>query len=157
MSRGALTHHFTSKTALIVETADWIMDASLRWMTTRESRPEQSVEINLELLWQRVMNTDQMRALLEILVAIRTDKELEGQIRDSLLEWNNTINEYALIHLKSTEGDDARFLRLWTIARIFFRGLLTHDAFVSDQTDSAEIVREFIQLLAPHLEQRKQP
>ena len=156
LSRGALTHHFTSKTALMVATSDWIMQASIRWLAGRENRPEQTIERHLERLWRQVMNTDAMRALHEILVAIRTDKELADQIHDSLLDWNDTINENALLHLKTTDGDNAKFIRLWTIARIFYRGLLTHDSFVRSEAETAEIVQEFIYLLTPHLQRRSE-
>jgi len=154
LSRGALTHHFTTKTALIVAATDWIMQASIRWLATREGMLQQTVERDLERLWQREMNTDAMRALHEILVAIRTDEALERQIKEFLLDWNDTINENASVYFKATEGDDAKFIRLWTIARIFYRGLLTHAAFVRTEEELADIVNEFTRLLSPHLQHR---
>lgn len=118
------------------------------------SERENTIDEELYSLWNRIVNSERMRALMEILFASRTDAVLKNRIKDNLVEWNDSFTEYARVNFASIDGDDDRFERIWTIARIFFRGLITHDAFVENEGDHRELVDEFINLIAPLLKQR---
>jgi len=83
-SRGALTHHFPSKEDLIVETTNRILrpvaNLPKKPAPNKGQSPEEYelsvIKTELRRVWQQVANTAEARALLEILVAFRTDAKL---------------------------------------------------------------------------------
>ncbi len=161
-SRGALTHHFPSKEDLIVETTNRI----LRPVANLPKKPAPSkgqsteeyellvIKTELRRVWQQVVNTAEARALLEILVAFRTDAKLKERIKPSLVHWNARMQQSILLNYTVSGGDDARLDRIWQIVRVFYRGLITHDAFVEDPGALDEIVEEFVSMLAPMIQRR---
>ena len=159
VSRGALTHHFPSKEALIVETAGRLLtkimdpdDARRRHRGEKEADPQAQVANDLMRQWKRIVNTPAGRAWLEILTASRTDKALRAQIGNKLRDWNDLMNDQvARSYLPTDADDDVR--TLWTIYRIFMRGMLTHQSFAPED-DHLEVINRFIDLLAPHMQRR---
>lgn len=159
VSRGALTHHFPSKEALIVETAGRLLtkimdpdDARRRNRGETETDPQALVMKDLMRLWKRIVNTPAGRAWLEILTASRTDSALRAQIGDKLRDWNNLMNDQvSQAYVPTDAGDDVR--TLWTICRIFMRGMLTHQS-VAPEDDELELMNRFIDLIAPHMQRR---
>ncbi len=164
VSRGLLTHHFPSKERLMVEATSWIIRTAVNLPIP--SRPDgdgsdpenldepEWVRRELYFLWDRVVNTEQTRALVEILMASRTNAVLNDRIRDVLVDANERVSKGAMVRFASVDDNDERFVRLWTIARVFFRGLITHDAFVQGKSHHRELVDEFIGLIAPLLKRR---
>jgi len=161
ISRGALTHHFPSKEALIVETAERllsrIMDpkTTLRGRQKRNEGTEAEVAADLLYLWQRVVNTAEGRAWLEILNASRTDRALRQQIGDRLQQWNTMMNDQVGRQYRPT-GTDDDVRTLWTICRIFMRGMLTHQSSAPED-DNLAVMNRFIDLLAPHMRRHTDP
>ncbi len=162
-SRGALTHHFPTKEDLIVETTNRILrpTASLPKRadqdTGRASKDHELSLIKAELrrVWEQVANTAEARALLEILIAFRTDKKLKQRIKPELVRWNLLMQSSIVQNYKLTGGgEDERLARIWQIARVFYRGLITHDAFVENSEELDEIVNEFVDMLAPMMQYR---
>lgn len=163
VSRGAMTHHFPSKEELMVEATKWILRAavdlpvrSARNADKSKSAGDEAEWVSREIynLWDQVINTEQMRALIELLVASRVDEALNKQIKGELIRANETMNRAALRYFASVDGDDERFARIWTIARVFFRGLITHYPFVRDESELHELILEFIDMIAPLLKRR---
>jgi len=162
ISRGALTHHFPSKEDLIVETTNKILRPTINPPRkpppndgqTLEEYEMSVIKNDLFRLWQQVVNTAEGRALLEILVAFRTDKKLRDRVKPDLLLWNDRMQQSILLNYKLSDGDDSRFERVWQVARVFFRGLLTHNAFLEDPKELGKIVEEFVNMLAPMMLRR---
>ncbi len=161
-SRGALTHHFPSKEDLIVETTNRILRPAANLPRkpapnkglSREEYELSVIKTELRRVWEQVVNTAEARALLEILVAFRTDAKLRERIKPSLVRWNARMQQSILQNYTVPGGDDARLDRVWQIVRVFYRGLITHDAFVKDPGALDEIVDEFVNMLAPLIQRR---
>jgi len=64
------------------------------------------------------------------------------------------MQQSILLNYMSPDGDDARLDRIWQIARVFYRGLITHDAFVENPGALDEIMEEFVNMLAPMMQRR---
>jgi len=162
VSRGALTHHFPSKEDLIVETTNKIlrpMVKSPRKPTPNEDQATEECELSavkaeLRTLWEQIVNTAEARALLEILIAFRTDARLRKRIKSDLVRWNAHMQQSILLNYTLSDGDDGRLDRVWQVARIFYRGLITHDAFVEDPAELNEVMEEFVNMLAPMMRRR---
>lgn len=161
-SRGALTHHFPSKEDLIVETTNKILHpmANLQLKPVhKEGRSPKQDELSLikaefRWVWEQLANTAEARALLEILIAFRTDKKLRKRIKPDLMRWNERMQKAILLNYTSADGNDEQLDRIWQVARVFYRGLITHDAFVEDSSALNEIMEEFVNMLAPMMQRR---
>ena len=101
VSNGALLHHFPSK--------EHLMTAAARHLLARTfERPKRRLPDNptdrdviatdLKTNWSYYINTPQYRALLEILIALRTDKTLRQQIAPTL----HAYHEEAVRHISAT-------------------------------------------------------
>jgi len=163
VSRGALTHHFPSKEDLIVETTNKILRPAANLPKkpapnnglSAEQYELSIVKTELRRVWEQVANTQEARALLEILIAFRTDAKLKARIKPDLVQWNMRMQRSILENYTSADGDDKRLDRIWQIARVFYRGLITHDAFVEDKAALDDMVDEFVNMLAPLMQFRR--
>ncbi len=163
VSRGALTHHFPTKEDLIVETTNRILRPVAR--QPKEPMPNEGqsseeyelsvIKAELRRVWEQVANTAEARALLEILVAFRTDTKLRKRIKPDLLRWNARMQQSILLGYTSADGDDGRLDRIWQIVRVFYRGLITHDAFIENPGALSDIMEEFVTMLAPMMRRRQ--
>ncbi|MGR3761773.1 TetR/AcrR family transcriptional regulator [Roseobacteraceae bacterium NS-SX3] len=155
VSRGALTHHFPSKEEMMVKTLEHLLDPvrgpSEPSGDARLLRPEgRAADLPRELhrLWARVINTREGRALMEILVASRTDSALRTRITPSLWAYNDDFNRN-IANLYSAPGEDLALL--WSICRSFMRGLHTQAPYERDPEIISKMVELFGRIMAPHL------
>jgi len=154
VSNGALLHHFPSKEHLMTATAEYLLSRT-------HSRPERKasadagdsdlVASDLLTNWTYFINTPQYRALLEILIASRTDKKLHAQIEDTLHAYHARSVEYMMATYESAVGreEDAELLP-W-MSNIFFRGLLIQDQYSADPEQQRLMVERWIEIVAPLL------
>ncbi len=164
VSRGALTHHFPSKQALVAETANRLLRRALRALDNR--RPPAAIRrdndngddddvavIEAYLLdtWKRVVNTKEGRALVEILMATRTDSELHRQLADYLIEWDRRISESIATQFVSTTGDEDDVKIVWSICRTFLRGLIIQQRYTGDPATLDVFMKRFAQMVSPHI------
>jgi AcrR family transcriptional regulator len=151
VSRGALTHHFPTKQALMAETATRLLSNAMRPL--RQSGP-QPIAALLTASWQTIVNTAEGRAFLEILVACRTDADLHEVLSADLARWDASVaaDMNAAYQGSRPEADDAALL--WSIARAFIRGLLIHERFVDDKAMLTRMMARFADMLAAHLKPR---
>ena len=90
VSRGALTHHFPTKQALVAETAMRLLQAALRPIKMRKRDGETPpTETLIRDSWNRIVNTAEGRAFQEIIIACRTDRALYDVLADDLYTWNS--------------------------------------------------------------------
>ena len=153
VSRGALTHHFPTKQALVAETCMRMLHAAMRPMHSARGDGERPVPAEKLLIdsWNHIVNTAEGRAFVEIIVACRTDRELRRVLADDLHAWEaDSAATISALYRGSDPADDDAAL-LWSISRTFFRGLLTHERFVSDPAYLARMMDRFAGIMNAHL------
>ena len=166
MSRGALTHHFASKTLLIEATVDHLFEGAVggaaklhasvkaRLSTKgREADWPAFFKAYCHASWSRILETMEGRALIEILVATRTDGELRDLLEPRLQRWDAAISD-GVAQIFVSERGDADLRLVWGICRTFFRGLMLHERFLEDRGQLPEFVERFAEMVAPHLQPR---
>jgi AcrR family transcriptional regulator len=162
VSRGALTHHFPSKEEMMVKTLEHLL-APVRGTSVpddqeanllRSSKAGTSLPGQLHALWSRVINTREGRALMEILVAARTDQVLNSRITPSLWSYNDEFNRNIANLYQATEGHEDELTLLWSICRSFMRGLHTQAPFERDPKIITKMVELFGRIMAPHMSAR---
>jgi AcrR family transcriptional regulator len=162
VSRGALTHHFPSKEEMMVKTLEHLL-APVRGASEpndqeanllRPSDAGSRLQDQLHALWSRVINTREGRALMEILVAARTDQVLNSRITPSLWSYNDEFNRNIANLYQAAEGHEDELTLLWSICRSFMRGLHSQAPFERDPKIITKMVALFGRIMAPHLSAR---
>lgn len=153
-SKGALQHHFPCKEDLMVATADRLLERPVTKKLKSEERPK-TVEAALLLNWNKYTNTEAYRALLEILIATRTDQKLQDRISDKLKAWNKIMDQQSVEVFQSRSGDDEDVAILLTMSRSLMRGLVIQDTYSTDPEENLKYVHRWIDLVAPLLELKK--
>lgn len=168
VSRGAMTHHFRNKEDLMVETAERLLDpvranpnpltqAAHRSALRINAGKGDGVEADLVRLWSKVVNTQEGRALLEILVAARTDLNLQQKLAPGLKKYDTEISHNILGLYKSTSRGDDDVATLWTICRTFLRGLHLQRRFDDNPKKIRQVIERFGEIMAPHMTARRDP
>jgi AcrR family transcriptional regulator len=155
VSRGALTHHFPTKQALVAETAMRLLQVALGPVKLRrQGNSGAGAKPTDKLLmesWTKVANTPEGRAFVEIIVACRTDRQLYDVLADDLHDWNDQSSASLMeLYRGSDEAEDDAAL-LWSICRTFIRGLVIHERFVSDPDYLARMMDRFAGIMSAHL------
>ena len=162
VSRGALTHHFPSKEEMMVKTLEHLL-APVRGPSRpddqeanllRPSEGSDSLQDQLHALWSRVINTREGRALMEILVAARTDSALSDRITPSLYAYNDEFNRNIANLYQAAKGHEDELALLWSICRSFMRGLHTQAPYERDPKIITKMVELFGRIMAPHMSAR---
>ncbi|MBG52986.1 MAG: hypothetical protein CML99_11325 [Rhodobiaceae bacterium] len=158
VSNGALLHHFPSKEHLMTATAEFLLGRT-RSRRTRvpaldDGDDTDRVANDLLTNWTVFINTPSYRALLEILIAARTDEKLHAQIEDTLHAYHAQSVNMMMETYESATGraEDAELLP-W-MSNIFFRGLLIQDQYSADPERQQRMVERWIELVAPLLRLR---
>ena len=92
------------------------------------------------------MNTPPYLALLEILIAARTDNALKERIKSTLSEWNKTFENQAIENYQAKKvGEDVS--QLMKMTRNFLRGLVLQKHYepVLDETPQLERWANFLE------------
>ncbi|MFV0514763.1 MAG: TetR/AcrR family transcriptional regulator [Jhaorihella sp.] len=159
VSRGALMHQFATKEDMIVETLTRVLAATrhgqgLAGAERGADAPAAPIERDLLSLWSHLVDRPEGRAMVEILVAGRTDARLRAKIEPLLRTYEAEIGQDVLEIYEATGGDDEDVIRIWTICRIFMRSLHLQERFNPDPEAARAMVRRFAELVAPHLRRR---
>ncbi|TMV10063.1 TetR/AcrR family transcriptional regulator [Ruegeria sediminis] len=154
VSRGAITHHFPTKQALVAATAMELLANALGPVERRPGPPDGNPAPVYDLImtaWDRVVNSPGGRAMVEILVACRTDPDLYDLLKHRLHDWDRQSRaSIARSYVgNGPDPDDAELL--WSMARNFLRGLVLHDKFVSDPAYLARMVDRFARMMETQL------
>lgn len=156
VSRGAIMHHFADRTEIVVSTAAHLLKQSLRPFEngSGQETPE-SVRVFLQDIWDNVVSTSGGRAMLEILMACRTDGHLQTALAPKLQEWDRTSLAATSKLFSGTmfEADDVELL--WSIVRTFLRGLILHEQYVRSPDYIERMLDRFADLLEPRLSIRQ--
>jgi len=162
VSRGALTHHFPSKEEMMVRTLEHLLapvrgpqKAGEASHLLRKGAHGDDLTGELHRLWARVINTREGRAVMEILVASRTDPPLRKRITPSLWDYNDTFNRNIANLYSAPSGEDLALL--WSICRSFMRGLHSQAPYEQDPEIITKMVDLFGRIMTPHLAARADP
>lgn len=148
-SKGALQHHFSTKEDLIAATLDRLLERPFHALNQKTKI--HSVEEGLLIAWKKYINTAPYRALMEILNAARTDKQLQLRISSNLLDWGKKLDQQSVDQYQSVSGDDEEVIMLLNMTRSFFRGLLIQERYGGDSARREQYVAKWIELIAPLL------
>lgn len=163
VSRGALTHHFPNKEEIMVQTLEHLL-APVRGPATpddeeatllRPSGATVNLQKQLHDLWRRVINTREGRALMEILLAARTDEALSARITPSLWIYNDDFNRNIAHLYQASKGHEDELSLLWSICRSFMRGLHSQTPYERDPEIITKMVDLFGRIMTPHLSARR--
>ena len=154
VSKGALQHHYPSKEALMASTASYLLKRPLRLadLSSRETS-KQSIRNRLLAIWDSLTNTRAYLALLEILIAARTDKLLHARIADGLQASIKEIDAHFLPHygdLEPQEREDQ--LLLMTANRCLMRGLLIEEQYGLSKARQRQVLERWLDLVVPEFE-----
>jgi AcrR family transcriptional regulator len=150
VSKGALQHHFPNKEDLMASTASYLL---ARPIEHSDRGTATDLRSRLRGFWDRMTNTRAYLALLEILIAARTDKVLQARISAGLTTSIKEIDELflpAFGELDEQDQDDV--LLLMTANRCLMRGLLVENQYGISEARQREVLERWFDLLAPELE-----
>lgn len=150
VSKGALQHHFPSKEDLMASTASYLLARPVEYADRDRTS---NVRDRLLAFWDRMTNTAAYLALLEILIAARTDQILQARIADGLKTSIQEIDEHFLPgygELEEKDQDD--LLLLMTANRCLMRGLLIETQYGIEPGRQRQVLERWFDLLAPELE-----
>jgi AcrR family transcriptional regulator len=160
VSKGALQHHFPSKEDLMANTAAYLLarplkHAELKQADQVDSNGHASIRTRLLDIWDQLTNTSAYLALLEILIASRTDKVLHKRIAAELKASIREIDEHFLPfygELARTDRED--LMLLMTANRCLMRGLLIEEQYGLSNARQRQVLERWLDLVAPELEQK---
>lgn len=148
ISTGALQHHFPNKQALVVAVAEYLLSRSVKWFARAKAEPQSGDFAEMiRRSWREQFTTDEYGALLEILVAARTDKALRAKIAPALDRWRAAI-EQELTELLPDAHDAAYLESVLTISRCMMTGLLVHDGLLRDERRMLSVIDEWVAIVA---------
>jgi len=156
VSKGALQHHFPTKQDLMTATADRILSNATFAPILEGRKPDVSRSVRDEIyqIWQKFVNTDEYRALLEILIAIRTDLELQSRLSPHLKEWEKKRLYAAVSQYQAVNGDDEEVKILMTMTTSLMRGLIVQGQYNEDPSFSRKVVEYWLDIISSKLSPR---
>lgn len=156
VSKGALQHHFPAKEDMMAATAEWLLGNArfIHLHNTRGPRAERSTERELLRTWEKGANTAEFRALLEILVKMRTDGQLRSRLGPLLRDWQEQIVQLTRAGYEATSGDDDDVAILMAMNVCMIRGLVIQQQYSDDRAFIERIMRRWIGLVSPLLKPR---
>lgn len=151
---GALQHHFPTKEDLIVAAADHLlqgsMDRTRRYAAARRDAA-QALPDFFRSMWKSLMNTDQYRALLEILIAARTDRRLHARVTPTLHQWNRAIDAVVVEIFESVGRGNEDVETIMLMTRSLMRGLVLQEGYGDPAGAADRAVERWIEMVAPLL------
>jgi AcrR family transcriptional regulator len=135
VSRGALTHQFPSRNALIIAAFHYlIFSGEENWLLYIEKNERRLTPDEVtDFLWDRLFQSDNYIASLEIMLASRNDDELGNGVRDIMVRWaasrDKAIAKLLGVSLERPETDEFIQLSLCVL-----RGIALHSSFSSNST-----------------------
>jgi len=156
VSKGALQHHFPTKEDLMTATAERILQNATFMPEVVRRNPNKTRDVAREIMntWRKLVDTDEYRALLEILVAIRTDEALQMRLSPILKRWNKQRMDESIEMYAALDGSDKRVAQLMTLNTCMMRGLVIQDQYNEDPEENLRLMKIWVEILSPLLEPR---
>ncbi|KAB1115075.1 TetR/AcrR family transcriptional regulator [Neorhizobium galegae] len=139
VSRGALTHQFPSRNALIIAAFQYLISSwEEDWhLVIEKDRRKLTPDEVTEFLWQKLFQAGNYIASLEIMLASRNDDELGKGIREIMTRWaasrDKAIATLLGVSLDRPETDEFIQLSLCVL-----RGIALHSSFSSNSNQELQ-------------------
>lgn len=155
LSRGALMHHFSSKSELIAATVRYIFllkEAEYKEKFSQLPKDQRNLENAVNLLWQ-IMDGEAFKALNELLLAARTDQEVAVVIEPLFKDLLNTLTKifYELFPQVAT-GSFGESIPAFAFATIQGALVLREMGLRDTAEDVVEILKLLAKFVVPNLE-----
>lgn len=157
VSRGALTHHFGSRNALVAAAFGHLLGG---WRDDREAyvarlAPGETVSLSdqTEYLWQNVFGCPQYVAALELMLAARMDDDLGRELRAVLAQWRD-IRDPLLLKALGADGDDPEAVQMIHLNSCMLRGIAVHMSFDDNEHEREMLLsawRRFLEMNSDQL------
>jgi hypothetical protein len=153
VSKGALQHHYPTKEDLMASTVMWLLPNASLERTQKVVRSKSGRMSSRELMyqWQKIVNTDEYRALLEILINMRTHKRLKARVGPKLKAWHENNSLIASSSYRSASGNEEDVEILLYLHGCVIRGLLIFEDYSDDQELVSKIIQRWIGMISPLL------
>lgn len=152
VSRGALHHHFASRTELLSGLIDYILQQRLQTFLSEyiakleKSEPAAFIDVAATAHWESLLS-DEYTAYLELAMAARTDKELADLLipatsnfdRDWMLEMNRALPQW--------DGKSEAIQLANDFANALHVGLLINRPFVEQKERRQAVRRKLVEVL----------
>ena len=154
VSRGAMLHHFPSKTELIQAAVEYLHDKLLEDYTERVKNISPKLKgskfrrAGLEAYWQHLTG-DLFTAYHELCVAGRTDDELKDILEKSTEKFDQHVYESNTELFKEWQGTGDRFLLAMDLTKFMMEGMAVGQLVANRD----ERVNRLIDYLADRLEE----
>ncbi len=149
ISLGALQHHFPAKLDLVIATAEYLLNRSVKWFArakTELKRGKSRFGQVIRRSWREQFQTEEYGALLEILVAARTDEKLRARLAPALKNWRDAIDA-ELAGLLPDDIGRYELEAILTISRCMMTGLLVHDGLLDDDLRMSSVIGVWLDIV----------
>lgn len=149
ISQGALLHHYPAKEDLVAATASFLLERSVKWFArAKESlvRHKGGFAEVIRKSWREQFQSDDYAALLEILVAARTDEGLRARLDPALRDWRRQV-DIELAELLPGDLKRKQLEAVLTISRCLMTGLVVHDSLLGDRARMEGVIDSWLALL----------
>jgi len=149
VSLGALQHHFPSKDDLVEATAEYLLTRSVKWFQRAKlniDKDKDAFGAMIRRSWREQFTTEEYGALLEILMAARTNDALRKRIAPKLDDWRKTIELELRDLLPANNADAGRLEAILTIGRCMMTGLLVHDGLLGDEERMRNVIDAWVHI-----------
>lgn len=149
ISPGALLHHFPTKEDLVAATASYLLDRSVKWFARAKEGLVRSSGGYAEVIrksWREQFQSDDYAALLEILVAARTEEGLRERVDPALRDWRRKVDA-ELSDLLPGDLKRKQLEAILTISRCLMTGLVVHDSLLGDRARIDGVIAAWLDLL----------
>ena len=143
VSRGAQTHHFPSKLALMVAAADHLFNefAGEVAVIARAARDgEITLEQLIDELWQRFFSGRFMYASLELIVASRSDSELRDGLVPLIRKLHASLDETWIRFFSERDVSKGRPDVFLNLTLCLFRGMVVQTVLRDDPPYYEELI-----------------
>lgn len=149
VSQGALLHHFPAKEDLVAATAAFLLDRSVKWFARAKKslvgNPQGFAEV-IRKSWREQFQSGDYAALLEILIAARTEPSLKDRVEPALRDWRKKVDA-ELSELLPGDIRRKQLEAILTISRCLMTGLVVHDSLLGDRARMEGVIAEWLDLL----------
>lgn len=149
ISQGALQHHFPSKLDLVAATAEHLLNRSVKWFALAKAELKRGKSAFSQVIrrsWREQFQSEEYGALLEILVAARTDETLRARLKPALTNWRSAI-EAELTTLLPEALHRSEIEAVLTISRCMMTGLLVHDGLLEDDWRMDSVIANWLAIV----------
>lgn len=143
VSRGAMTHHFSSRNALIAAAFGHLL---MQWKTAREEYlaslgAGQTISFSeyTEYLWCNVFALPSYVAALELMLAARKDDVLGRELRNILAGWLDE-RDFLSTRIIGVDPEDEEIVQFLRLNLCMLRGIAIHGGFNDDEEERERLV-----------------